>query len=207
MYRHTNRVNGKVYIGMTSKRPKDRWQNGNGYSGQSLFWNAIQKYGWDAFDHEVLHEGLSKSEAEHMERELILHYRSNERDFGYNMADGGGVNRGYKLSDVTRKRLSEAHKGRQVWNKGLSGYTVPSARGKKRSAVTCKRMSDNRPKLAVLQYSTSGELLAEFASMHEASKATGVSTGSISGACSGRQRTAGGYVWTLKRLEAFGVRV
>ena len=198
VYLHRNKVNGKVYIGITSKTPKQRWKNGLGYCDQSLFWNAIKKYGWDAFDHEILYENLTKSEAEEIEQRLISEYRSNDRKFGYNMATGGGVNRGYTLSDITKQRLSTSHLGKTAWNKGISGYIVPKARGKTRSEDARRKMSENRPKKAVLQYTISGEFIGEFVSMKEASRATGVSDGSISANCSGKQRTAGGFVWRLK---------
>lgn len=198
VYLHRNKCNGKVYIGITSRPPNQRWKNGYGYCDQSLFWNAIQKYGWDSFEHEILYENLTQTDAERLEQELIDKYQSNNREFGYNMATGGGVNRGYKLSAITKQRLSESHMGKTAWNKGLSGYTVPKAQGKKRSAETCRKMSENRPKKAVLQYNLDGTLVGEFASMKEAGRQTGIPDGSISANCSGKQRTAGGYVWRLK---------
>ena len=80
VYKHTNKINGKVYIGITSYRyAKTRWSNGNGYSQQSLFWNAICKYGWDNFDHEILFDNLTQEEACQKEIELIKLYKSNDR--------------------------------------------------------------------------------------------------------------------------------
>lgn len=48
--------NGKRYVGITSKPPKTRWENGAGYAkdGQPVMYNAIQKYGWDNIEHNVL---------------------------------------------------------------------------------------------------------------------------------------------------------
>lgn len=60
IYRHTNKVNGKVYIGLTKQKPERRWQKGHGYIG-TLFGNAIGKYGWDNFEHEIVAEGLTRS--------------------------------------------------------------------------------------------------------------------------------------------------
>lgn len=201
VYLHRNKTNGKVYVGITSKSPKRRWKNGLGYSDQSLFWRAIVKYGWDNFEHEILFENLTQEEAESLERKLISKYRSNERKFGYNLADGGRVNKGYKLSDETRQRLSESHLGITAWNKGLKGYIVPSARGKKRSEEARKKMSANRPKKPVAQYTLEGEFITEFSSMKEAYKHTGISDGSISAACAGKQKTAGGFLWKLTGSE------
>ena len=201
VYLHRNKVNGKVYVGITSKAPERRWRNGFGYSDQSLFWKAIVKYGWDNFEHEILFENLTQDDAELLERLLISKYRSNEREFGYNLADGGRVNKGYKLSDETRQRLSRSHIGKTAWNKGLSGYIVPKARGKKRSEEACKKMSDNRPKKSVSQYTLEGEFITKYTSMKEAYRHTGISDGSISAACAGKQKTAGGYLWKLTGSE------
>lgn len=88
VYKHTNKKNGKVYIGITKQCVERRWQNGNGYKG-TYFWNAIQKYGWFGFEHEVLFSGLTKQAACEMEQFLIIYHRSNERAFGYNIAEGG----------------------------------------------------------------------------------------------------------------------
>ena len=54
VYCHVNNVNGKKYVGITSKRPNDRWKNGYGYSRKFYFGRAIHKYGWDNFTHYII---------------------------------------------------------------------------------------------------------------------------------------------------------
>lgn len=108
VYKHTC-PNGKVYIGITSQDVKERWKNGKGYIG-ALFHKAIQKYGWHNIKHEVLFEGLTKERAEQKEIELIALYMSNQREYGYNVANGGGTNRGFHISEETKKILSEKSK-------------------------------------------------------------------------------------------------
>ena len=69
VYMHTNKINGKRYIGITGqKTTARRWHNGKGYSQQRRFYNSIISHGWDAFDHEILYEGLTREEAEAMIR-------------------------------------------------------------------------------------------------------------------------------------------
>lgn len=72
VYRHTF-PNGKVYIGITGKKPKTRWANGVGYRGQSVF-SEILRFGWDNIKHEVIVEGLTVFQAEIIEKELIKAY-------------------------------------------------------------------------------------------------------------------------------------
>ena len=88
VYKHTS-PSGKVYIGITQQEPKKRWLGGLGYQKQEHFWNAIQKYGWDNFKHEILFSGLSKNEAEDKEKYLIKRYNSCNRENGYNQDLGG----------------------------------------------------------------------------------------------------------------------
>ena len=109
IYKHTNLANGKVYIGITSQRPKRRWQNGNNYKSNIYFDNAIQKYGWDGFAHNILFENLSEEEAAKKEIELIAYYDSTDRTKGYNI-DKGGVHRNHSLE--TRQKMRESAKGR-----------------------------------------------------------------------------------------------
>lgn len=92
VYKHTNKLNGKIYIGLT-KNIKRRWiGKGQAYSGSPLFFKALQKYGWENFEHEILFENLSEEEAKKKETELIIEYRSNQSKYGYNLTLGGECN-------------------------------------------------------------------------------------------------------------------
>lgn len=65
IYKHTNLINGKVYIGQTCQSPEKRFgKNGNGYRGCRYFYNAIECYGWDNFEHEILETNLKDIENE-----------------------------------------------------------------------------------------------------------------------------------------------
>lgn len=104
VYKHTS-PSGKVYIGITMKNPLKRWANGLGYCRQSYFFNAILKYGWDNFTHEILYTGLTKEEACQKEIELIALYRSNQRKYGYNISSGGECpNKGSRKDGVHRSK-------------------------------------------------------------------------------------------------------
>lgn len=87
LYCHTNKINGKKYIGISLQKPSHRWQNGRGYKDCPKFNKAIQKYGWDNFEHEILLEHLTQQEASQYEKEYISKY--NTIDNGYNILQGG----------------------------------------------------------------------------------------------------------------------
>ena len=112
VYKHTS-PDGKVYIGSTSLNPKYRWNYGKGYKRCTRFFKAINEIGWDNFEHEILFENLSQSEAEKIEEEYIKKYKSTDEKFGFNMADGASLI-GYKRTEETKQRMSEAQKGRKI---------------------------------------------------------------------------------------------
>ena len=125
VYVHENKINHKKYIGITRKEPYKRWgRKGVGYRKNTYFWNAIKKYGWDNFSHEVWLINLTGEEANEMEKVLIKVFKSNQKKFGYNMAEGGAytgptreetreklskLNKGKKLSEEHRRKVSEHH--------------------------------------------------------------------------------------------------
>lgn len=108
VYCHTNKENGKKYIGITCQRPEVRWKAGSPYKKNSHFWRAIQKYGWyDGFDHEIIALGLTEEEACELEINFINMYDTTNPDKGYNQTTGGETS--FKLSDESRQKMRDNH--------------------------------------------------------------------------------------------------
>lgn len=106
VYKHTCKINGKCYIGITGqKNPRKRWGGGAGYINNGHFYSAIKKYGWDGFDHSIIAEGLSLEEAYEMEKKLIKEYDSANSLHGYNLDLGG--NGAGRRTEETRKKSKE----------------------------------------------------------------------------------------------------
>ena len=118
VYVHINKINGKKYVGQTmyGYKPEKRWINGNGYKNSPHFYNAINKYGWENFEHEIVASNLTKEEADNFERLLIKELDTTNPHKGYNIDSGG--NNGKTLSEETKKKISDANKGRPSPNKG-----------------------------------------------------------------------------------------
>ena len=105
VYCHTNKTNNKKYIGITSYKPEHRWgKEGNGYKNQ-FFYDAIKKYGWDNFEHEILFDNLIKEQAEEKEIELISKYNTLIGKMGYNYETGGLKKRNTSTYCNERKNL------------------------------------------------------------------------------------------------------
>lgn len=112
LYMHTA-PNGKVYIGITGRKPEARWgEGGCGYKSNVLFWRAIQKYGWENIKHEVLCSGLSREEASSREVEYIERYNSNNPSYGYNCTSGGEV--GYVITSADTLAIMSKN-GKRNW--------------------------------------------------------------------------------------------
>lgn len=106
VYKHTNKVNKKSYIGITKNdnNPNQRWRNGMGYDYNKKFFTDIVKYGWDNFTHEILEKDLTEVEAIAKETFYIKKFDCVEN--GYNNAYGGNV-----LTEEGRKKLQQALTG------------------------------------------------------------------------------------------------
>ena len=113
VYIHTNKINNKKYVGQTihGDNPNLRWKNGSGYRNQLYFYQAIQKYGWDNFEHEVVASNLTKEESDNFEKLLIKKIYTYDRNFGYNLTLGGGGSSGCRVTEETRRKMSEARIG------------------------------------------------------------------------------------------------
>lgn len=107
--------NDKHYVRQTKRDFWKRWgYNGNGYmnGNQRYFERAINKYGWDNFEHVILKENLTKEEADYWEKYYINLWDTTNPDKGYNITPRGN-GEGKKLSEEHKKHLSEVLKGRK----------------------------------------------------------------------------------------------
>lgn len=110
VYMHTF-PNGKVYIGQTRRKPKYRFNNGEGYKGCKYVYSAIQKYGWDNIKHEILMDSLTRDEADYWEDCFITLYQSTNKTHGYNLRSGGTS--GYEYTEDVKMRIGNSHRGKK----------------------------------------------------------------------------------------------
>ena len=216
VYSHTNKIDGKKYIGITSqKKPEYRWRNGFGYVNNVYFYRAIEKYGWHNFVHEILYTGLSKEEAERLEIKLIEEYDSANPKNGYNIELGGNATE--KFTPEVRKKISQALKGHSVSEEtkakisaGNTGKTSPM-KGKRFSPEFCRKNSEShkgipawnkgRPWTDEEKAKCGGKAVKcvetgeVYRTAHEAGRSKGVNFSSICKCVKGERKTAGSYHW------------
>lgn len=219
VYLHRNKINGKVYVGITSD-VRRRWRgDGLYYKGNEHFYRAIQKYGWSNFEHAVLFEGLTRDEACEKEVELIALYNATDPNFGYNKSAGGEkTTLGLKFSEYTKRligkkakerlsspekhpmfgkhfskesraKMSKAHKGK-VLTEEHRAHISKAQRGKFAGAE-----NPMAKKVICLDCGT------VFDTLTAAGEFAGVSRVAIQRCCKGLSKSAGGKHWSYYDTE------
>ena len=186
VYMHISPSN-KRYIGITSMNDENiRWQNGNGYKHNKHFYRAIEKYGWDNFQHIIIARNLTKEEACWLEIELIREWDSANKNKGYNITLGGEGSNGLKHSKKTKQQLSEKMSGE---NNPMYGKHHTEEVKEKLRKIQLSLGFNNKNSVAIICITT----MRIFPSLREGARFYNTHHGSISECCNknGRLKSAG----------------
>lgn len=221
VYKHTS-PSGKVYIGITSQRVTKRWKNGRGYEGCTVFYRAVQKYGWQNIKHEIVAEGLSNEEACLMEQNLIAKYKSSDPRYGYNMTLGGehydpneewrrkaseSHKKYYQEHPEARERVSEQSKGRpcteenkEYFRAVMKQYYIDHPEERERVANTFRGMKRSEEFCRKVGERKSKAIVCvetgvRYKSLTEAAAVLGVNRTGITNMLRGKTKTCGGYTF------------
>ncbi len=210
VYMHITPSN-KVYIGITSKAPEERWMNGRGYQHNIHFYNAIEYYGWENIKHKILQSGLTKEEAENEEIRLIALYNATNPDKGYNCTHGGESIG--KHTEETKQKISELRKRQyrtgELVHPMLGKHFTDESKYKMRKAHLGKKLTEEHkqkigksckgllagsknPMAVKVQCVDTGKV---FNTVTEAAQSVGVCRVAVSRCVRGVSNTAGGYKW------------
>ena len=212
IYKWTNIINGKSYIGQTAY-PEKRYYQHLLVNDNTPFHNALRKYGVDSFTYQVLEDDIDDEKLD--EREIYwINYFNTYQD-GYNLTIGGNSTRGFKFSYEQIKHLSDAHLGQIPWNKGKimnDEYRKKASEGMKgnhnKMGYICtdeqrKRIGDShkgiqsskRQPVLMLEKNTN-DIIKSFDSITKGSNYLNKTTNSGIVQClSGKLKTAYGYKW------------
>jgi group I intron endonuclease len=154
IYCHTNKVNGKRYVGQTLGTMEKRWVEhvaaARGGWGCRVLSAAIRKHGPESFDHEVLEIVVGvQNEADKAEAKWIEQQRCRSPR-GYNLTAGGGA-LGH-IHEDTKRLISAAMKKRmaEMTPEQLTAYLAtnlhiwtPERRARQRERCKSKKVREN----------------------------------------------------------------
>jgi predicted GIY-YIG superfamily endonuclease len=208
IYKVKNIWTGEVYIGATTniirQRQLDHTERAiRGESGQ--FHEAIATHGPKAFTWTQIDTANSVDDMAQKESQYILEYKSKEEGYNssvggdfqktvyqYNLVTGELINKHESLTsaanevDSTKQHISRACLS---VNKVFRGFYWCY------ELHTCFKPKKDARKKKVLQYSNVGSLMAQYVSVAEASRITGISKTCISRCCRGEREQTGGFIW------------
>lgn len=218
IYKHTA-PNGKCYIGQTKQNPEDRWQNGRGYEHNVHFSNAIQKYGWNNFQHHIIQAGIQTQEEANLREIYWIEYYDSFVN-GYNLTKGGENHEhlGVPVFQISCETLEIVNSFQTIRHAEVATNIDHTQIGRCCSSnkkgiraggfywcfqdewsedwTPKRRKVPNMPKRAVYQIGKDHQIIAKFESGLLAEYETGIPCGRINRVCHHKGYiTAGGYYW------------
>jgi len=196
--------NQKTYVGITTRKPKERWANGGGYKHQ-LVYRAINKYGWKNIKHIILAENLDQKEANQAEKDWIKYWDSTNPINGYNCLIGGldgAVS--YKHTPEAKEKIRISSKGRphivtESQKKNLSTKIKKLWEDPKyREKHTGNHFCCYEKRKAVLQYDLKGNFLKKWDSQKTASTELNINYNGINNCCKLTSFNSARSIWILE---------
>ena len=199
-----NFINNKVYIGQTSRNIEIRWKEHLRHctSQDQPLYKAMVKYGKEKFYIQCLEE-CPDSILNEREKYWIDYFDSYNN--GYNATLGGQDNftMTSKVEQVLNLWYNKYTVNKIVEETGLNVETVRSYLNK--NGVTHedirvranKAIGKSRSK-AILQYDLDGNFIKEWSSSMEVERELSISHGNIGSVCTGKRKSAGGFIWKHK---------
>lgn len=182
VYKITNKVTNKVYIGITNQGSGARYRH-HWYESRigepSPIHRSMAKYGEENFTLEIIDFADTYDELKEKEKYWIKQYNSIDRTIGYNLTEGGDGTFGRKHSEETKEKIRQKALGRK-----LSDETKKKMSDIRRGKCSDKQKEhlsklQDQCKRKVYQYDKNGEFVAEYDSIIEAANANGLNKDTI----------------------------
>jgi len=210
IYKITNRIDKKIYVGQTIQDVEARWKDHLKKGSNCRYLkSAINKYGLDNFDFKLVCITFDNL-LDDMEIKYIEQYNSLVPN-GYNLRLGGNSGRHnaetkQKISDTLKNRYQNGliHPRNQLGklHSEISKKKISeSLKGRKMSQESINKRILSRRIYKIIQLDIHGNRLNTFDSCKEAGEYIGISLGSISSCCNGKRKTAKGFVWVYENIK------
>lgn len=216
IYKATNQINGKSYIGQTVDFKTRIWQHQRCYEKEDCkFHDAIKEFGFENFKWETLKICHTKKEAEESEKYFIEFYNSYRDGYNENKGGVGGHNAkpviclslngeyvkkydsaadaekdGFSNSNVLLCCKNRLHTCKNHMFMFEDDYLKYGAKKYEKPISKCTK--------SVIQCDLNGNFIKEFFSVQQASNETGINRTTISGVLTGTYKSAGGYIFVYK---------
>ena len=182
VYKITNKITGKIYIGITNQGSGARYRH-HWYESRigepSPIHRSMAKYGEDNFTLEIIDFAETYEELKEKEKFWIKKFNSTDRNIGYNLTEGGDGTFGRTHSEETKEKIRQKALGRKIseeTKKKMSEARIGKCSDKQREHLS---KLQEQCKQKVYQYSKQGEFIAEYDSIIEACKALNLNRDTI----------------------------
>ena len=206
IYKITNALNGKVYIGKTSRSVEIRWHEhcknckSANVNNRPLY-KAMNKYGIDSFKIETI-ETCPEEKSSERERYWIEYYQSFKQGYNATIGGDGTPYIDYDLAVATYEQIGNLVETASRLNIDTR-YLSTILKSQNVEVVSSPLVNQQKYGKPVNQYDLSGKYLQTFPSIKSAAVAVGAvhnrsergAANHISDVCRGKRQTAYGYKW------------
>lgn len=200
IYRITNLINSKFYIGSSSNLKKRLYEHQRelnlGIHTNKHLQSAWNKYGEENFKFEVIEtiddEIFTNEYLRDLETKYIQESKCYKDSIGYNFIPGGIGTLNLPCSEEKKRKISDANKGKETWNKGVS-----MSEEQKEKLREINRVRRGKP---IDIYYITGEYLETLGSIKEVVEKYKVAKNTITDSCKNR-RTSKKYIFKYHNIE------
>ena len=199
IYKITNLINGKIYIGQHDGNKK------NYFGGGTMLKRAIKKYGKKNFKKEIIKQGnFNQMFLNELEIHYIRLYAPNNTENSYNILPGGKMCgfKGCKHTKEAKKKIAKASKNRKSnLGKKVSVETkLKMSIARKGRIIPREQVERSREgkKKPILQYDLQNNFIREWDSALTVCKELNLLRSNISRCCNNKQTKSGGFKWKFK---------
>lgn len=182
VYKITNKVTNKIYIGITNQGSGARYRH-HWYESRigepSPIHRSMAKHGEDNFTLEIIDFADTYDELKEKEKYWIKQYNSTDKSIGYNLTEGGDGTFGREHSEETKDKIRQKALGRKVseeTKRKMSETRLGKCSDKQREHLLKLTVGQSKK---IYQYDTNFNLIGEYNSIKEASKITGIDRNTI----------------------------